>query len=229
MRSYFLLICLAITLLSGCATVSTTPVALAKESISATGGKIGVAMSKIPAPNTYFPGASCLLCIGVAEMAHNKLSAYVKTLPTQDLAAVKQAVFEQLKLRGANAVLITEDVNLTDLPANSATGENLPYRDFRALKAKYGIDRIFLISVDSFGVNRPYAAYVPTGVPIVELSGSANIVDLSTNTYNWYLPLRTQRTADGAWDEPPKFPGLSNAYYQVIELTKDAVLDPLKP
>jgi hypothetical protein len=229
MRYLFLLITFAFSLLSGCATVVNNPVPLANESISASGGKIGVAMSKIPAPNTYFPGATCLLCIGVAEMAHNKMSALVKTLPTQELAALKEAVFAQLKQRGANVVLISEEINAGDLPVNSATGENLPRQDFRALKAKYGIDRIFLVSIDSFGVFRPYASYIPTGVPIAELIGSANIIDLTSNTYNWHLPLRTQRTAEGVWDEPPKFPGLTNAFYQVIELTKDAVLVPIKP
>ena len=37
------------------------------------------------------------------------------------------------------------------------------------------------------------------------------------------------RNADGAWDEPAKFPGLTNAYFQVVELGKDEVLRPFKP
>jgi hypothetical protein len=227
-RFLILLVTIATIFVSGCALVPQSPIPLAAESITATSGKVGVAMTKIPAPNTYFPGATCLLCIGVAEMAHNQLSAHVKTLPIEDLAALKNAVIAQLKQRGVNAIAITDDIDIAGLPNSDAKGENLPTKDFRALKAKYGIDRLFLVAINSFGVFRPYAAYVPTGVPHALVSGSANIIDLQTNTYNWYSPIVVQRTAQGVWDEPPKFPGITNAFYQVIELTKDAVLNPLK-
>jgi hypothetical protein len=32
-------------------------------------------------------------------------------------------------------------------------------------------------------------------------------------------------SAQGEWDEPPKFPGLTTAYYQAIELAKDKIKD----
>jgi hypothetical protein len=41
-----------------------------------------------------------------------------------------------------------------------------------------------------------------------------------------YVPLQLEKAADGAWNEAPKFPGLTNAYYQVLELGKDAVTSP---
>jgi hypothetical protein len=52
------------------------------------------------------------------------------------------------------------------------------------------------------------------------------MVNLSNNEYELYVPLLVQKSADGAWDEAPKFPGLTNAYYQVLELSKDAILSP---
>jgi hypothetical protein len=58
------------------------------------------------------------------------------------------------------------------------------------------------------------------------LVGSASMVDLSTHALEWYLPLDVSRAADGNWDEPPKFPGLSNAYYQVLETGMDMVRKP---
>src|SRR5438105_4512456 len=36
-----------------------------------------------------------------------------------------------------------------------------------------------------------------------------------------YEDLQELKNADKAWDEPPKFPGLTNAYYQALELGKD--------
>jgi hypothetical protein len=29
------------------------------------------------------------------------------------------------------------------------------------------------------------------------------------------------KAAEGNWDEPPKFPGMTNAYFQTIELARD--------
>ena len=34
------------------------------------------------------------------------------------------------------------------------------------------------------------------------------------------------RSSEGPWDEPPKFPGLSNAYFQTVELGRDTFLQP---
>jgi len=35
-----------------------------------------------------------------------------------------------------------------------------------------------------------------------------------------------QEGADGAWDEPPNFPGLTNAYFQALELGMEDFLRP---
>jgi hypothetical protein len=32
------------------------------------------------------------------------------------------------------------------------------------------------------------------------------------------------KSAESTWDEAPTFPGLTNAYYQALELAKDAFL-----
>ena len=107
--------------------------------------------------------------------------------------------------------------------------ENLPRRDFSALRAKYGIDKLLVLDITATGVSRPYSSYIPAGLPVSMVSGLAMIVDLKTNTFNWYLPLTTTRQADGAWDEEPKFPGLTNAYFQTVETVRDLVLVTLKP
>jgi hypothetical protein len=38
-----------------------------------------------------------------------------------------------------------------------------------------------------------------------------------------------QKATDGDWDEPPKFPGLTNAYFQAVEQFKDGAKKPFKP
>ena len=95
------------------------------------------------------------------------------------------------------------------------------------LKAKHGIDRLLVVHITSLGVWRSYSAYVPTEPPRAVLNGTVSMIDLSSHALEWYLPLAVSRAADGAWDEPPKFPGLSNAYYQVLETGMDMVKKPL--
>jgi hypothetical protein len=41
------------------------------------------------------------------------------------------------------------------------------------------------------------------------------------------LPLNMTKSADDKWDEPAKYPGLTNAYFQAIELGQDHFLKPL--
>lgn len=53
------------------------------------------------------------------------------------------------------------------------------------------------------------------------------MVDVDTNAYHWYLPINLHLSAEGEWKEPPTFPGLTNAYYQVLEKLRDMVLEPL--
>jgi len=55
------------------------------------------------------------------------------------------------------------------------------------------------------------------------------MVDLTSNAYDWYMPLNVLKSADGRWDEPPKFPGLTNAYFQALEESKDQLLRPWAP
>ena len=76
-------------------------------------------------------------------------------------------------------------------------------------------------------MSRPYSAYVPTGEPKAIVSGSVYLVNLSTNTYEWLMPFSVDKSAEGAWDEPPKFPGLTNAYFQVLEMVADRIQSPL--
>jgi len=105
-------------------------------------------------------------------------------------------------------------------------GPNIAKKDFSALQKKYKVDRLLVIEIASLGFVRTYSAYIPTSDPKGVLQGSGYIVNLNSNTYEWYLPVNISKSADKNWDEPPKFPGLTNAYFQVLELGKDAFLQP---
>jgi len=83
-----------------------------------------------------------------------------------------------------------------------------------------------VIDITALGFTRTYSAYIPTSDPKSLLRGAGYMVNLSNNTYEWYLPVVVSKGADRNWDEPPKFPALTNAYFQGLELGKDRFLEP---
>jgi hypothetical protein len=52
------------------------------------------------------------------------------------------------------------------------------------------------------------------------------VVNLKTNAYEWFMPVNILKSAEQKWDEPPKYPGLTNAYFQALELGRDSFLKP---
>ena len=84
-----------------------------------------------------------------------------------------------------------------------------------------------MIEISELGFERTYAAYFPTGEPRAYLRGSGYMVNLANNTYDWYQPVEVRKGTDGKWDEPAAYPGLTNAYYQAIELGKDSYIKAL--
>ncbi|MFM9879452.1 MAG: hypothetical protein ACKVOO_03470 [Burkholderiaceae bacterium] len=191
--------------------------------------KIGVTLVDLPKPDTAFPGASCLLCIAVANAAHAALNKHVETLNANDLKALPMKLVELLKKKGLDAIVIDEPLKLASLPDMSAgDAGNKARKNFSSYKVKHGVDRLLVINIDSLGVWRSYSAYIPTDVPRAIMNGNAFIVDLTSHNLEWYLPIALSNTSEGAWDEPPKFPGLSNAYYQVIESGMDQIRKPFE-
>lgn len=212
--------------LAGCATQVQVPVPMANEAIKADSGRIGVAMTALPKVDTSFPGAGCLLCIGVASLAHTQLTKATQALPLEDLPMLKELVAERLRKRGAQAIVINEPLDIDQLESNPQSGPNLSAKDFRPLAKKLGVDRLVVIQITEIGISRSYAAYIPTADPKAIVKGFGFMINLGDNKYDWHMTADNQRAADGTWDEPPKYPGLSNAYFQVLEMSKDRFLGP---
>ncbi len=217
-----------VLMLGGCATVQQQPIGFSRDAFT-TGkpSRIGVVMAPLPKVDTYLPGAGCLLCYAIAATANNSLNTYSHTLTVEDLPTLKKAAADLLVKQGLDVTVIADDLNIAALPKNHADGPNMTKQDFSSLKAKYNVDKLLVIEVTMLGFVRTYADYIPTSDPKAELAGKGYIVDLTTNTLDWYDPVSIVKSSDGAWSEPPKFPGLTNAYFQAIELGKDGFLKPL--
>jgi hypothetical protein len=211
--------------LAGCATRQ-MPVYLAQNALGGGGGRVGVAMTALPKVDTYFPGASCLLCLAAASIANSSLTTYTQTLPYEDLPKLKDRVADVVRRKGSDVTVIAEALDVNALPDYPAQGTNIARKDFTSLQKKYGVGKLLVIEIQTLGMWRTYSAYFPTSDPKAVLSGRGYIVNLTTNAYEWYTPVNVLRSADGNWDEPPKFPGLTNAYFQALEMGKDAYLTP---
>lgn len=227
MKMRFALALVAITtFLGGCASAPQLPLPVSKEVMSAKTAKVGVAMTALPKVDTQFPGAGCLLCLAAASLANNALTAHVQTLPYEDLPQLKDQVAKALRGKGLDARAIDEPLDLKNLPSFSSKEPNFATKDFSALKAKYQVDRLVIIDITAIGAWRDYSSYIPTSDPKAVLMGTGYMVNLSNNALEWYLPVAIRKSADQKWDEPPKFPGLTNAYFQAIELGKESFTQP---
>jgi hypothetical protein len=134
-------------------------------------------------------------------------------------------VADTLKKKGAQVTVI-DKIDIAALPDNGSK-PNFTRKDFTSLRAKHNIDKLLVIQLAAVGIERNYASYIPSGDPKAKVSGVSYIVNLNDNALEWYLPLNIVKGSDATWDEPPKFPGLTNAYFQVLELAKDSIVTPL--
>jgi hypothetical protein len=226
----FLLSLAAITVAlfsAGCAVKPQNPVELNSEALKTSRSKVGVAMTQLPKVEVHLPGADCLLCIAFASAANSDLRKHADTLTLEELSSLKQDIVSTLKKRDIDAVLIEAPLDLKTFPELRSSDTNTASRNFSSLKSKYNVDRLLVIDVNAVGFQRNYSAYIPTSDPKGLLRGTGYIVNLTSHTYEWYLPVNVLKSADGKWDEPGKFPGLTNAYFQALEFGKDEFLRPL--
>jgi hypothetical protein len=219
---------LAAFILGGCATPQ-LPVQMAKETLAPQLGKIGIAMGPIPKADTYFPGVSCLLCLGTASIANAKLTAHTQTLSGEDLLKLKGEISSLLGEQRIQTQIIEETFDIQALPDFKGKETNIARKDFTTLRAKYNIDKLIVITINRLGFRRTYYAYTPTSDPQGALEGIGYMVDLASNRYEWYWPVSVFRNAAGNWDEPPQFPNLTDAYFRAMEAGKKEFMKPFTP
>lgn len=188
--------------------------------------RVGVAMTALPKHTTHVPGASCLLCLAAAAGANSDLSTHSRTLSNEDLLKLKEEVAGLLRKNGIDVVVIPDEIKLSDLPKHKTKGTDIAIRNFSSLRQKYEVDKLLLIDITALGFIRNYSAYFPTSDPNAFFAATGYIVDLNSNVYEWYQPVSITKSAEAEWKEPPNFPGLTNAYFQVLEMGRDELLRP---
>jgi hypothetical protein len=197
--------------------------------------RIGVAMTAVPKLTIRTPGvsANCIPCVVAAEAPLLSIKKHLDTLPSEGLAKLKAQVAELLRKNGMDPVVIVEDLDLDALPRFATRSRKTANRDFSSLKQKHGIDKLAVIEIVRVGLTRNFSAYVPyvptsavpTGPPKATFYGHGYIVDLSDNAYEINLPVNIATAVEyGDWDEPPKYPGMTNAYFQTLDRVREDFL-----
>ncbi len=209
----------------GCSMTPQKPVPLENDFFKDNSAKIGIYIDTLPRVNTYFPGASCLLCIAAAEAANSDMTGHVQTLSGDEINEIYTIIEGILKKHSFSVVKVEDSIKINDLKSFSSKDEIIPYarKDFTPLKEKLGVDKLVIVDVNALGVYRAYSAYVPTTDPMGYIWGALSVVDLSDNQYNLYQAINIKTPVTGEWDEPKDFPGVTTAFYKSIEILKGQV------
>lgn len=207
--------------LTACGTTQQTPILLNKQLFSSPGNRVGLYFETEQA-TTHIYGASCLLCYGVASAANSSLSSHFEQVSLDDINSLKGFAIEHLKAQGKDVKLVDLKSKIKKLPKYKRK-EGFPNRDYRKLKEKHDIDTLVVIHIPEHGAYRSYSAYIATSDPMGAVMGAVYTVDLNSNQYIQYDSLDLKVNVSGSWDEPPSFPGVTTAYYEALEKTKEKI------
>lgn len=214
-------------LINGCATIPPQEPIAFSPSEERILNKISVSMADVPETTMGYPGAGCLLCVGIAAAAHSDLSAHVKTLDNSELINLSTEVTELLEENGYDVELLSEPVNINKLKKYEFVENSDARKDHRALLESLGTSHLLVLNIDYSGMQRDYNGYFPTSDPYSLVLGYAYLVNLNDNKYEWYLPLYEKNSVGEEWKEAPDYPGLTNAFYKGTATVRDSVLTAL--
>jgi len=211
--------------LTGCATVQ-PPVTMAPEVWQESNETIGIAVTELPKPDTVLAGNQGLLDLAFNASMASSLTNKVRTWDVNTLNDTPNQVQKILEHQGYKTKLLGKlDISkLKELPSK----EGYAGLDYSTLKAKEGINKLILFLPTAAGTYRTYYSVMPTSDPIAQVGINSFVIDLDDNRLLHYQTVVMQRSAAGDWDEGPEFPNLTNAFYQALDMSQQALLVPFK-
>ncbi|MGI1669273.1 MAG: hypothetical protein K6L74_02980 [Neptuniibacter sp.] len=174
---------------------------------------------------THIWGANCLLCYGVASALTSDLDSHLKdAITTEELDAIKKLVHSKYVERFPNVKMVELSTPVSELK-DFKTDQELGFanKDFRAVKDELDIDVLVIMQVWGHGAYRSFSNYIPNGDPQGYIGGWLYSVDLNTNAYLHYLSIDEKVQPAGNWDQPPRYPSVTTAYYQAVENAKKKI------
>jgi len=226
-RSWIVLVA-SIAVLAGCVTVvpnfSARPVFWERKQ-----AVIGVAVAELPKPTAYKGGSQGLLDIAINNANAGSLETHLGSLDISKVANISDRIVEYLTVKGFKVKQIKDPIKISELKelekdtANAADNPRSSH-DFTPLKAKYGIDKLVLITVTQVGTVRNYYGFIPLGAPSGITSMSGKAINLTDNSLEWnQVTTQTVPSADPEWDQPPEYPGLTKSVFVALDRTRDSL------
>lgn len=216
---------LSLLTLTGCSVAPQQPdLALNTDILSQQETKIGIHfVEPEDKATTHIWGANCLLCYGVASALTQGLDDHLEQeISTEELDNIKELVLAKYSARFPNVKMVELSTPVKELKDFK---EQLGFakKDFTVVKGEHDIDVLVIMHVRGYGAFRSFSNYIPNGDPQGYLAGWLYSVDLNTNAYIQYLSLDEKVQPSGVWDQPPKYPSVTTAYYQAVENVKKKI------
>ena len=222
-RNYVALLFICAGLI-GCASTVQKPIELDSQFWGDKNQTIGVAMTTLPPSELALVGNQGLLDLAINKGINSKLSTQISTWKLHDTATIPEEIVAKLLAKGYKAKRVDEVIDLTQYKETKFR-EGFFSRDLTPLQAKFGVDRLLLISYTASGAFRVYYSVVPTSVPTPQVGGVGAVIDLRDNHLLWYKPFAVVQPAQGEWDQP-NYSNLSNAFYQAVDSSRQLVIVP---
>ena len=215
-------------LLFGCASTSHPPIVLEKNFWTKKDQKIGIYVDMQTKPLFYMDGDVRLLDYAINAAATSTLSSYVEKLDDSEFNSVAQDLQTAAQSHGYTAEIISQKIDPSKLKdfkdPDSKDTTYFEEKNFSALKAALGVDYLVFIKVNRVGVARPYKGFIPLADPKAILEASGELIDMSSNQLLWSSPIMESTAANGQWDEPPNYPGLTNSFYVSLAAAKQQII-----
>jgi len=230
LRAY--IVVASVILISGCVTAPQVPVSLSDTYWEKTGKKLGLIIGPIEKPGLYMEGDVRLLDYAINAGAMSSVTSHFESLDTSDYEKINKEVRDIFTARGMLVVNFPKEEKINDLPDFTDPNEKdtvyFSRKDYMGYKEKYGVENVLSITPVRIGVARPYHGFIPTGNPRAVFELKVEMVDLATNGLLWYSNIDTANHSTGNWDEPPAYPGLTNAFYASMATAKQTIINELE-
>jgi uncharacterized protein YcfL len=214
--------------LSGCSSLPPQSKIAADQGLWTSKQKVGIYVGSVPKITTSFPGAGCLLCLASASLANSSLTKQVETYKASQLQKTKENLIAKLKTKDIEVIEVDSLVKESAMKKHPAPPNKHITKDYSIYKTRNNVDQILVVNFSFVGVTRSYSSYIPNGAPLASISAEVYMIDTKTNNYTIFDPINITRGAEGEWDKPPTFPGITNAFYQAEEAAVDQLADTLK-
>jgi len=191
---------------------------------------IGIAIAKLPTPMSAKSGNQGLLDVLINNANASDLDKHLATLDLGSVNELTDRMVAYLNEKNIKSVKIEEQLDLEKLPQlteeQTANSNQHASRDFKVLKEQYQVDKLLLISVVRVGTMRSYYGFIPTSAPVGSSVVSGQIINLSNNQLEWsQVATQNVPNAEGDWDVPPNFPGLTKAVLSAYEQSQQMLLN----